>query len=169
MNYGLIRLEQQAKGFRLAEAGQSQAQAFAVLPGLSHSGTDMGIMRSVAANSDTKHPTVDAVLNCLLVSSDAKYRACRTAFDSLTSKTQTAEHKTADRTLFLFKRQFVTNRYLPLVFGSSTIAHAASRTTTSSSRRGLTTMRTICRPDSSSTVSATAAAWGSSRTTSTTT
>jgi len=59
---------------------------------------------------------VNAVLKCLRVSSVAKYRACQKAFDALTAATQKAEQKSTDRSMFLFSRQFVTNRYCMLVF-----------------------------------------------------
>ncbi len=46
--------------------------AFALIQGRSHSGDDMGIIRSVRDDS-RRHPTVDAVLSCLLVSNRDEY------------------------------------------------------------------------------------------------
>ena len=116
MNYGLLRLEQNPDGFKLLKQGQSPAAAFGVLPGLSHSGEDMGILRSVKATDNGSHPTVVAVLKCLSVGSIASYRATIRAFDELTKKTQDEEHVRREKDLFLFKRTFTTSTYFMLVF-----------------------------------------------------
>jgi hypothetical protein len=116
MNYGALLLEQQTNGFKLSKQGQSQKTAFGVLPGLSHSGEDMGIMRSVRADDDGRHPTVAAVLQCLGVSSAASYRACMKALDDLTEKTQADERSRTEKGPLLFRRKFKTSRYFMLVF-----------------------------------------------------
>jgi hypothetical protein len=53
--------------------------AFKIVPGVSHSGEEMGIMASVR-DDGRPHPTVDAILRCLQVADDAGYQALRTAF-----------------------------------------------------------------------------------------
>ena len=53
--------------------------AFKIVPGASHSGTDMGIMASVR-NDGRPHATVDAVLRCLGVKDAAGYTTLRLAF-----------------------------------------------------------------------------------------
>lgn len=116
LNYGLIRLEQGESGFKLSKRGQSPPAALAVLPGLSHSGEDIGVMRSVKAGDDGSHPTVKAVLQCLAVESATAYRTCVRAFDALTAKTQEAEHVRREKEVFLFKRTFTTSTYFMLVF-----------------------------------------------------
>ncbi len=116
MNYGLLRLEQRADGFKLLKQGQSAATPLAVLPGLSHSGSDMGIMRSVNATDDGTHPTVAAALQCLEVRNATSYRACAKVFDELTEKTQQDEKVKRKKDLFLFRRTFVTSRCFMLVF-----------------------------------------------------
>lgn len=116
MNYGLLRLEQRVDGFKLLQQDQSAATALAVLPGLSHSGSDMGIMRSVSATDDGTHPTVAAVLQCLDVRDATSYQACAKVFDELTGKTQQDEKVKRKKELFLFKRKFVTSRCFMLVF-----------------------------------------------------
>jgi hypothetical protein len=61
---------------QLKEALSGIRTAFAIIPGRSHSGDEMGILRSIGARG--KHPTVDAVLECLLVQADPEYRSlCR--------------------------------------------------------------------------------------------
>jgi hypothetical protein len=116
LNYGLIRLEQQGESFRLARRSQAPAAALGVLPGLSHSGSDMGIMASVTASDSRSHPTVKAVLQCLAVGSQASYRSCRAALERLTARTQADERVRRDKQLFLFSRKFETSRYFMLVF-----------------------------------------------------
>jgi hypothetical protein len=116
MNYGLVRLEQQANGFKLSKPGHAQTTALGVLPELSHSGEVMGIMRSVKANDDGSHPTVAATLRCLNVHSAGTYKSCVTALHQLTDKTQEQERSRPEKGLFLFKRKFTTSRYFMLVF-----------------------------------------------------
>jgi len=116
MNYGSIRLEQQGASFKLAKQGRSRASALGVLPGLAHSGEEIGIMRSVAADDDGSHPTVAAVLRCLRVRTAASYRACADALEELTAETQEAERSRPTKAAFLFRRTFTTSRYFMLVF-----------------------------------------------------
>jgi hypothetical protein len=63
--------------------------AFAVLPGLAHSGKDKGILRSIKASGD--HATVHAILRCLSVNSPADYQRICTEFATLTAQTQQQE------------------------------------------------------------------------------
>jgi hypothetical protein len=116
MNYAQIRLEQLTAGFKLSKQGHSPPAALAVLPDLSHSGEDMGIMRSVKAVDNGKHPTVSAIVECLSVASANAYRTVAKAFESLTKKTQEAEEIKREKNLFLFKRTFTTSTYFMLVF-----------------------------------------------------
>jgi hypothetical protein len=83
--------------------------AFAVLPGVAHSGKAMGIMRSVAMRDSGKlkpHPTVAAILKCLAVDSDQAYGALCDEFDALTVLTQEAERVEKARELFIVEREF---------------------------------------------------------------
>lgn len=116
MNYGMLRLEQQVRDFKLSKEGRSPASAFGVLPDLSHSGEDMGIMRSVKSTDKGSHPTVKAVLQCLEVASATAFRACMKSFDELTRKTQEAEQTKREKELFLFSRTFKTSKYFMLIF-----------------------------------------------------
>jgi hypothetical protein len=118
LNYGLVRLEQQGDGVTLTKEGRSAATALAVLPKLSHSGAEMGILRSVSAKDDGSHPTVKAVLQSLAVDSSDAYKACMKAFDELTAQTQEDESIVVakKKRLFIFEREFITSRYFMLVF-----------------------------------------------------
>ncbi|MDR2209528.1 MAG: hypothetical protein LBE22_11220 [Azoarcus sp.] len=113
MNYGLLRLEQQGGKFKPPKKCLSPITALRVLPGLSHSGKDMGIMASVRA--DAPHPTVDATIKCLSVTNARQYRACVKDFEQLTAQTQEQEREKTSKSLFLFDRTFVVNRYFMLV------------------------------------------------------
>jgi hypothetical protein len=79
----------QAPALTVAERQRAPQTALAVLPELAHSGEDMGIMRSIAAAGD--HPTVSAILRCLMVDSAADYETVRGEFSDLTTKTQADE------------------------------------------------------------------------------
>lgn len=66
--------------------------AFKIVPGVSHSGTDMGILASVR-NDDRPHATVDAVLRCLAVKDGAGYTALRQAFAAENAQHQRPENR----------------------------------------------------------------------------
>jgi hypothetical protein len=83
--------------------------ALAVLPGLAHSGTRIGIMRSVKLRDSgalRPHPTVAAIIRCLAVKDDAEYEAVCDEFAALTAQTQEAEKIERVKHLFLFEREF---------------------------------------------------------------
>lgn len=88
---------------------ESPRTAFAVLPGVAHSGKDMGIMRSVGKNDIGKlkpHPTVSAILKCLAVDNEASYSALCDEFDALTAKTQADERIEKVSKFFIVERKF---------------------------------------------------------------
>lgn len=90
LNYSYVRLEQNEANHLVPTAWrQSTPTAFAVLPGLSHSGSELGIMGSVPLAGP--HPTVDAILECLSVQNEANYQDLCQRFQSLTEQTQSAE------------------------------------------------------------------------------
>jgi hypothetical protein len=116
MNYGLIRLIQQNNGFALSKEGRSPKTALGVLPGRSHSGTDMGVMASVPADDDGSHPTLRWLLRCLGVNSPTGYNALVSELNDLTDKTQADEKTTRKKEVFLLQRTFTVNRYCMFVF-----------------------------------------------------
>jgi hypothetical protein len=117
MNYSLRRLEQTDEGDGLTEAfvGRSARCALGVLPGLSHSGDEMGIIRSIKINNAARHPTVKWVLRCLAVKSRADYGKLCDQLDELTAETQRTERIEEQKKLF-GRRRFVTSRYSMIVF-----------------------------------------------------
>lgn len=117
MNFALLRLVQQPQGqFELQRFAQAENFAFGILPGLSHSGADMGIMRSVKATDPGTHPTVHWILQCLKVRDGAEYQQLVNDLQQLTTLTQKNEHKKVESVGFLFDRKFITSRYSMLVF-----------------------------------------------------
>lgn len=78
--------------------------AFAVLPGMAHSGETMGILRSVKLTG--KHPTVDAILQCLAVDDAAGYGEVVKNFNELTAATQAAEYREVEKGLLFSNREY---------------------------------------------------------------
>lgn len=118
MNYGLMRLRQEGEnGGQLVvdKMVRTRPIAFGILPGCSHSGENIGIIRSVTlANADT-HPTAQWVLRCLQVSSRTAYNALVVQLDKLTVETQVAERVEKVRAL-IGTRKYITSRYSMVVF-----------------------------------------------------
>jgi len=115
LNYGLIRLVQGDRGLKLSKDIRSAGVAFGVLPGRSHSGERIGILRSVKADDDGTHPTVRWVLRCLEVGSAAAYSRVSKELAELTAQTQGDEREERVRGPFVLERSFRTNRYCMIV------------------------------------------------------
>jgi hypothetical protein len=118
MNYRLLRLNQEGdRGERLTVSSDKRSTrcAFGVLPGLAHSGDDMGIIRSVKLDKAGKHPTAQWVLRCLQVASPADYKALCSDLDKVTAQTQRDERIEEEKKLFGTKKYY-TGRYSMLVF-----------------------------------------------------
>ncbi|HEX8877410.1 MAG TPA: hypothetical protein VF777_11715 [Phycisphaerales bacterium] len=92
--------------------------ALAVLPGLSHSGDEMGIIKSVPPDPTSQHETLLAVRRCLAVKSAADYRKCVTEFETKTTQTQKDEESRPEKRSFLFSggRVFKTPRCAMVIF-----------------------------------------------------
>lgn len=116
MNYALIKVVQQNNSLQLQSYQQPESFAFGILPGLAHSGDDIGIMRSVKPEDTTKHPTVQWLLRCLKVKSADDYQQLSKELLKLTSTTQVHEREKIESAGFLFKRKFITSRYSMLIF-----------------------------------------------------
>lgn len=129
LNATYIRLEQEkptlvkdgkrptyeAKSLRLKERRDAPRTAFALIEGRSHSGKDMGIMRSIRAGQ-TPHPTVQAILKCLRVDSPSSYRDLCDDFDALTEEVQQKELLEKDGSLLLPGRYFIHDPYSMVIF-----------------------------------------------------
>ena len=94
--------DEPTKAFALNIVANQRAPrtAFALIPRRSHSG-DMGIMRSVK-NDGRRHPTVEAVLKCLLVSNRDEYLAACDTFAAQSRQVREDERvETVSRLAFL--------------------------------------------------------------------
>ena len=118
MNYSLLKLHQQGtngENLVVAEMIRSKTVAFGILPGLSHSGKSMGIIRSVTMANAATHPAALWVLRCLQVKSHAAYNTLAKELEHLSNETQRNEHSKWVKTP-LYKREFITNRYAMIIF-----------------------------------------------------
>jgi hypothetical protein len=74
LNSQYIRLEQHADSqLNITKTKQAANTAFAIVPGVSHSGKDHGILRSIKKTHDN-HPTVNLILACMIVEDTASYQ-----------------------------------------------------------------------------------------------
>jgi len=118
MNFNYICLDQVDGGLELRRKVRSPRMAFGVLPGRSHSGERMGIIRSVPARDPDPpkpHPTVEWVLRCLAISDPAGYEQVCDALDGLTAQTQEAE-RTEEVLKLIGSTTYITDRYSMLTF-----------------------------------------------------
>jgi hypothetical protein len=112
LNANWLRLEQErprrdagskgwiAPALKLVDSVDAAPTALAILPGIAHSGTSMGILASVKAD-ERPHPTVKAVLECLAVETRADYAALVARFDAFSEQTQLQERVEVDERFFL--------------------------------------------------------------------
>lgn len=115
LNYAHLHLIQD--GTELSEPRLSRAKptAFGVLPGRAHSGTEIGILRSITLANAATHPTAQWVMRCLSVQDASGYTALVADLEQLTADTQSAERsRQEDR--FLLTRTFTTPRFSMLIF-----------------------------------------------------
>jgi hypothetical protein len=118
MNYSLLELHQEGsngENLVVAKMRRTQPMAFGVLPGCSHSGKKMGIIRSVTMANASTHPTAIWVLRCLQVKDRNSYNTLAKELINLTNSTQRMEHIELVNTL-LYKREYITNRYSMIIF-----------------------------------------------------
>jgi hypothetical protein len=100
LNYTLIRLEQTAErydeeddtGYILQVRPRTKPRppvtGFGVVPKASHSGGEIGIMRSVTPRNTASKPVVDEIVKCLTVKTRADYATRLSELDALTAATQ---------------------------------------------------------------------------------
>lgn len=103
MNYTYFRLDQRddqvidgyfgkalALAVRPGLSVRPDPSPFAVIPGASHSGDEMGIMRSVTPKNHAAKPVVEQILRCLKVDSAPGYQQLVEDFAAFTQATQNA-------------------------------------------------------------------------------
>jgi hypothetical protein len=117
MNYGFLSLTQDDGRLKLEKITRPSKSALGILPGRSHSGDKMGILRSVkTTDTEQTHPTVSAILKCLAVNDSQSYAAAVKDFEKLTAQTQKDERVEKTTEFFLLERTFKTSRYCMLIF-----------------------------------------------------
>jgi hypothetical protein len=115
LNYSLLRLVQQGDQLKVHRIRRTAPTALGVLPGLSHSGKTMGILRSVKLDTADQHPTAQWVLRCLRVRNAAEYGQLADELAALTEETQRIEREEQVRTL-LGTRTYDNPRHTMIVF-----------------------------------------------------
>lgn len=118
MNYSLLKLHQEGnngENLVVAKMTRTQPIALGVLPGCSHSGKKMGIIRSITMANAATHPTATWILRCLQVGSRDAYNTLAKELDKLTQETQKNERTERVKTPF-YKREHSTNRYSMIIF-----------------------------------------------------
>lgn len=128
LNYTFFRLEQTAERFdgagaayrlraRPRQKARPPATGFGVIPAASHSGKDLGIMRSVTATNAAAKPVVGEILQCLRVATRAGYDARVRELEQLTTATQLAnasQHGGRVRRFVMFIFRISDDRGQPL-------------------------------------------------------
>ena len=117
-------------------ARYSPETVFKVIPGRSHSGKDIGILRSVA-KTDRPHPTVEAVLACLDVSSIAGYDALRERFAAENELVQEQERARVEDRFLLPDTVTLTDRYSMVVSSGARRPRPPDRRVRSQTHRDL--------------------------------
>lgn len=118
MNFNYVCLDQVDGALRLKRDARSPRMAFGILPGRSHSGERMGIIRSVAEQDPDPakpHPTVRWVLRCLGVTDAQGYEQVCAELDALTEETQEAE-RIEEAPKLIGNSSYVTDQYSMLTF-----------------------------------------------------
>jgi hypothetical protein len=113
MNYQSLQLVQKGKKLTLSARQLTRPTGFGVLPGMAHSGRDIGIITSVRMTG--AHPTVEWVSRCLGVTDAAGFQQVCAELDALTRQTQKDERIEEVRKL-LRTTKYVTNRYSMVIF-----------------------------------------------------
>jgi len=116
LNAGYVRLVVgDHGGLQVGQSATAPPTAFRLIPGVAHTGDDIGIIAGVAAD-DTNHPTVVAVMRCLKVASRDDYRRLSTAFEAENDKIVEDERvEEGAVALGLFHKHFMHDRTSMLV------------------------------------------------------
>ncbi|MBI4826146.1 MAG: phospholipase [Nitrospirae bacterium] len=126
-----IKLVQEAPRPKLGEDGEFIADelkveliveapktAFRVISGKSHSGEEMGIMRSVnvTSNDEKSQETFDAILACIKVQTNAQYKQLCEQFATETENVQKSERLEVETRFFLTHRYFIHDKFSMMIF-----------------------------------------------------
>lgn len=102
--------------FEIAEHTKSPETAFRVVSQKSHSGDDMGIMKSVKATGDDKSSeTVSVIFDCMSVRTTDDYQRINAKFKDDTEQVQRDFLLEIDRTFF-GRKKYIHDRYSMIIF-----------------------------------------------------
>lgn len=92
--------------------------AIRIISGKAHSGTTMGIMRSVkrTLNDKKSQELVDAIMDCLSVNTKPQYDKLCGQFDQETKTVQQQELVEVDKRIFLSDTYFIHDKYSMIIF-----------------------------------------------------
>jgi hypothetical protein len=102
----------------LQQYAESPEVPLRVLAGKSHSGTEKGIMASVAPTLDdtASAETVQAIFDCMAVDSASRYAAVMEQFDAATKAVQAAEREEHETHFHFFGTTYIHDIYSQLIF-----------------------------------------------------
>jgi len=110
LNATYIKLVQDGKNSELVidktATAESWPMAFALIRGVSHSGEDKGILRSIK-DDGIFHPTVSVIINCLRVNSSSNYSRLSEKFARLNESVLKKELVEIQKRGFLSTREFI--------------------------------------------------------------
>ena len=104
--------------FSVGEVMTAPGTAFRVIRKKSHSGDDMGIMKSVLRNTtDIKSiDTVEAIMQCIRVKTTSDYKQVCSDFSTKTNEIQNEERLETETEFLVIKRHFIHDRYSMVIF-----------------------------------------------------
>lgn len=110
VNDSMLPLKEQVSARIVADKS-----AFAIARGRSHSGDEMGILKSIPKKQDD-HPTVKLILDCIRVGSGQDYDTLCSRFEVESQKVLTDEKVETDERFLLKDRHFIHDQYAMLIF-----------------------------------------------------
>lgn len=112
------KVEWIAPGLKVESSDEAPQTALRVISGRSHSGKEMGIMRSVrkGVNDKKSRETVDAILSCINVRNKTQYSQLSQRFSVETAAVQKREQLEIDRNIFRSDTYFFNDKYSMVVF-----------------------------------------------------
>jgi hypothetical protein len=106
-----------ASTFKIESYKSSPQVPLRVITGKSHSGDEMGIMKSVKKEKDDigSEETVRAIFDCIKVSNKTEYDQLITKFETETDQVQQAELIETETELLIIKRNFIHDRFSQVI------------------------------------------------------
>lgn len=105
-------------GFEVLEYKQAPATATRIITGKSHSGDEMGIMKSVkkGSNDTNSSETIAAIIRCIQVTNHTQYNELAVQFEKETEQVQQNELVETEKNLFQKERNFIHDKFSQVIF-----------------------------------------------------